>query len=73
MKAQREQNQQNVIATADSFFARKTEQAEKEAADREQAIREMEMKEAELLEKIKKTQSMQLKEFSKLEEAIYEQ
>ena len=33
----------------------------------------MESKEAELLEKIKKTQGVQLKEFNKLEEAIYEQ
>ena len=64
---------QRVIETADTFFNRKTEQAEKDAAEHEKKIQEMEKREAELLEKIKKTQGMQLKEFNKLEEAIYEQ
>ena len=73
MKAQREQAAQRVTDTADNFFNRKTEIAEKAAAEHEQKIREMEVREAELLEKIKKTQGVQLKEFNKLEEAIYEQ
>ena len=63
---------QRVTETADTFFHRKTEQAERDAAEHERKIQEMEKREAELLEKIKKTQSMQLKEFNKLEEAIYE-
>ncbi len=33
----------------------------------------MERREAELLEKIKATQNIQLEEFNKLEEAMYEQ
>ena len=59
--------------TADNFFLRKKEKVEKEAKEKEQQIKDMEKREAELLDKIKKTQGIQLKEFGKLEEAIYEQ
>ena len=71
IKMNRQMSQQST--TQETFFQRKIEQSEKEARDKEKYIQEMEKKEAEILEKIKVTQNIQLEEFNKLEEAMFEQ
>ena len=72
-KAKQKRDVRVTKTTGDNFFLRKKDKVDKEAKEKEQQIKDMEKREAELLDKIKKTQGIQLKEFGKLEEAIYEQ
>ena len=57
----------------ENFFKKKVMESEREAKEREQRIKDYEEKEAELLEKIKATQNLQMQEFNKLEEVMFEQ
>ena len=52
---------------------RKVLQAEGESKEKEQSIAQLEKQEAEMLNRIKNSQNLQLKVFSKLEQAMYQQ
>ena len=51
---------------------RKVLQAEGESKEKEQSIASLEKQEAEMLSRIKNSQNLQLKVFSKLEQAMYQ-
>ena len=54
----------NRMTSQENFFKRKADQAEREVAEKERRIKEMEQREAELIQKIKTTQSVHIKEFN---------